>query len=82
MRVQVPENTADLRGIRHDEAMEVLEDAMEGCPQDSVLFVVHGQGSGRTRAAVQARLRNHPAVQSFKEDPASAGGCTVVELKY
>jgi len=47
-----------------------------------VLFVVHGQGTGRTRAAVQERLRNHWAVKSFKEDPNSAGGCTVVELKY
>jgi dsDNA-specific endonuclease/ATPase MutS2 len=82
MRIQIPENTADLRGMRHDEAMEALENAMEECPQNSVLFVVHGQGTGRTKAAVQARLKKHPAVQSFKEDPNSAGGCTVVELKY
>jgi len=36
MRVQVPENTADLRGMRHDEAMEALEQGMEECPRDSV----------------------------------------------
>ena len=81
LRLQLPENTADLRGMRQEEAMRALEDAIDDCPVDSALFVIHGRGSGRIKAAVRERLKRHPLVDNFGDELKSAGGCTVVELK-
>ena len=81
LRLQLPENTADLRGMRQEEAMRALEDAIDGCPVDSALFVIHGRGSGRIKAAVRDHLKRHSLVDKFEDEPKSAGGCTVVELK-
>ena len=80
-RLQVPGNTTDLRGMYVSDALEELERAIHRCPADSVLFVVHGLGTGKIRAAVQDRLGRHSSVKSFEYEPSSDRGCTVVELK-
>lgn len=79
-RLQVPENTADLRGLYVSDAMEKLERSIVSCPSDSVLFVIHGHGTGKLRAAVQDRLRGHRSVKNFDYEPSSDRGCTVAEL--
>lgn len=79
-RIQVAENTADLRGMYVLEALEKLEDAIATCPPDSVLFVIHGLGTGKIRAAVQERLQAHSLVKSFEYERDSQRGCTVVEF--
>ena len=79
-RLQVASNTADLRGMYVSDAMEKLERSMASCPSDSVLFVIHGHGTGKLRAAVQERLKSHRSVKSFEYEASSDRGCTVVEL--
>ncbi len=79
-RIQVPANTADLRGMYVSDAMEKLERSIMSCPSDSVLFVVHGHGTGKLRAAVQDLLKGHRSVKKFEYEPSSDRGCTVVEL--
>lgn len=74
------ENTADLRGMYVSDALDKLEKAMRTCPPDSVLFVVHGLGTGKLRTAVQDRLRSHRTVKHFEYEPSSDRGCTIVEL--
>ena len=81
LRVQIPENTADLRGMRLDQAMQELESKLHECPDDSVLFVVHGHGTGQIKAAVQRHLKGHRMVKKFEYERDSASGCTVVEMK-
>lgn len=80
-RLQVEANTADLRGMYVSDALEELERAIVRCPSDSVLFVVHGLGTGKLRAAVQEELSRHPSVTKFEYEPSSGMGCTVVELQ-
>ena len=54
---------------------------MHECPNDSVLFIVHGHGTGQIKAAVQKHLKGHAMVEKFSYEPESAGGCTVVEFR-
>ena len=82
LRVQIPENTADLRGMRFEEAMQELETRIHECPNNSVLFVVHGHGTGQLKSGVQKHLKHHVLVKKFEFESKSAGGCTVVELKW
>jgi len=42
--------------------------------------VVHGHGTGRLRRAIREHLRGHPAVDSFRPAPASAGGNGATEV--
>ena len=79
-RLQVPANTADLRGMYVSDAMDKLERSLVSCPSDSVLFVIHGHGTGKLRAAVQDQLKGHRSVKSFEYEQSSDRGCTVVEL--
>lgn len=79
-KLQVAQNTADLRGMYVSDALEELERAIVACPSDSALFVVHGLGTGKLRAAVQDRLRSHSSVKHFDYEPNSDRGCTIVEL--
>ena len=62
------------------DAIDKLERSMVSCPSDSVLFVIHGHGTGKLRAAVQDRLRSHRSVKNFEYEESSDRGCTVVEL--
>ena len=43
--------------------------------------VVHGRGVGVQRARVQQVLRTHPLVSSFRDDPRSHLGATLVTLR-
>lgn len=67
--------------MRLEEAMLTLESRMHECPNDSVLFIVHGHGTGQIKAAVQRHLKGHAMVKKFSYEPESAGGCTIVEFR-
>lgn len=79
--VQTPRNTITLVGLRVDDAETVLRAQLETAPAGSVLFVVHGVGTGRVRQAVMDSLNRWKAtgeVEQWQEAEGSNGGCTVV----
>ena len=49
----------------------------------TTLYLIHGKGTGALRTAIQAHLRRHPSVKSFRLGNYGEGeaGVTVVELK-
>jgi hypothetical protein len=79
--IQTSRNTVDVRGQRAEEAAAEVQEAVASAPPGRALFVVHGVGTGRVRAAVQALLRRSPRVARLEEAEGSNGGCTVVYVK-
>jgi DNA mismatch repair protein MutS2 len=80
------DNSADLRGMRVDDALDLLEsflDRMYG-RDERVAFIDHGVGSGALRDAVRQRL-GHPSpyVESFRPGTTEEGGdrLTVIYLR-
>lgn len=55
--VQTSKNTLDLRGKRVEESLQELDLALAGRSRGSVLFIVHGMGTGAVKEAVLLRLR-------------------------
>lgn len=75
----------DLRGERYEDAMmrteKYLDDAMlSNYPRVSI---IHGKGTGALRQGIQALLKRHRGVKSYRFGEAGEGGygVTVVELK-
>lgn len=79
--VQTNSNTVDLRGLTPDDAVAETEVALNDARPGSVVFIVHGVGTGRVRAAVLDALKRHPTVMKMEEAEASNGGCTVAYLR-
>jgi DNA mismatch repair protein MutS2 len=80
--IQTSQNTVDLRGETADDAISSLQQAIGTARPASILFVVHGVGSGRVRAAVLGYLRNNSnGIRKIEQDPGSNGGCTIVYLQ-
>ena len=84
-----PANTVglelDVRGKLVDEALPLIDkyllDAhLQGL---SEVNIIHGKGTGALRAGVQAHLKNHARVKSFRNGNYGEGdfGVTVVTLK-
>jgi len=65
-----------LRGMMVDEALETLERYLEKAYLAGLPFVwiVHGKGTGKLRAAVRDALRGHAYVRSFEEAHPNEGG--------
>jgi dsDNA-specific endonuclease/ATPase MutS2 len=65
----------DLHGLVVAEALTRAEQAISDALIDDVseLRLIHGRSGGRIRAALHRRLREIPAVRSFRIDPANAG---------
>ncbi|MET0385448.1 MAG: Smr/MutS family protein, partial [Polyangiales bacterium] len=84
--VRLPENTLDLRGLRADDAIAMLEsfiDRLYSGPQ-RVGYVLHGHGTGALRSAVREHLRsNVPYVRDCRpgEQDEGGDGITVFHLK-
>ena len=79
--VQTSRNTVDVRGLVPDDAVAAVEIALNDARPGSVVFAVHGVGTGRVRAAVLDAARRHPTMVKMEEAEASNGGCTVIYLK-
>ena len=74
----------DLRGLRVDEALDVLDEFLDRAisADRRSLVVVHGIGTGALRSAVREHLQGSRYVASFENaDPAEGGdGATVARL--
>ncbi|MDJ0788947.1 MAG: endonuclease MutS2 [Myxococcota bacterium] len=74
----------DLRGLRVDEALDRLTEALDDAAGAgrAILAVIHGVGTGRLREAVGRFLRQSPYVRRAEGAPPEEGGagCTLVHL--
>ncbi|MAQ14486.1 MAG: endonuclease MutS2 [Sandaracinus sp.] len=84
--VQTSDNTLDLRGMRVDDAVPMMEaflDRMYGADEVAA-YVLHGVGTGALRDAVRARLeRDQSYVASYRPGTREEGGdrLTVIALR-
>lgn len=84
-----PANTVglelDIRGKLVDEAMPIVDKYLCDAHLNglSEVNIIHGKGTGALRAGIQAYLKNHPRVKSFRNGNYGEGdyGVTVVTLK-
>ena len=79
------EDTLDLHSFQPKEVASVVEEYLGECSQAgfSEVRLIHGKGAGVQRNIVRSVLSKHPAVLSYHDAPAEAGGwgATVVVLK-
>jgi DNA-nicking Smr family endonuclease len=79
------DGTLDLHAFGPREAARVVEAYLEACAARGVLDVrvIHGKGIGAMRRTVEAVLRRHALVESFRlADEAGGGrGATLVRLR-
>jgi dsDNA-specific endonuclease/ATPase MutS2 len=79
------DGTLDLHTFRPEDVGELLPEWIEACRAAGLkeLRVVHGKGTGALRRSVEAILRGHPLVRSFRTGGEDAGGwgATLVTLR-
>jgi DNA mismatch repair protein MutS2 len=79
------ENKIDIRGMRMDESLAVLEDFVDRAliSNASNLRIVHGKGNGILRKAVRMKLREYDSVMNVYHPAQEFGGdgVTLVELE-
>lgn len=80
-----PVTEVDVRGYTADEAVMEVDKVIDTAILTNVknLTVIHGKGTGVLRKEIQAFLRHHKAVKSFRLGTFGEGeaGVTIVELK-
>lgn len=81
VRIQTSKNTLDLRGMRVEEAMYQLGMAISGRDSGSILFIVHGIGTGVIKELVLERLNKHTRVLRYEQANPMNHGCTVAYIK-
>jgi DNA mismatch repair protein MutS2 len=83
--VRTPDITLDARGMRVDDALRETDRFLDrGLLDDQdVLFILHGHGSGRLRAALRQHLGQSPMVRQIRPADRAQGGdaVTVVWLR-
>ncbi|CAE5962905.1 unnamed protein product [Arabidopsis arenosa] len=81
VRIQTSKNTLDLRGMRAEEAVHQLDMAISGRDSGSILFIIHGMGTGVIKELVLERLRKHTRVSRYEQANPMNHGCTVAYIK-
>ena len=75
----------DIRGMMVDDAKPVVDRYLDDCKRQALseVSIIHGKGTGALRAGIQAYLKHHPRVKSFRNGNYGEGdyGVTVVTLK-
>ncbi|EOY28270.1 DNA mismatch repair protein MutS isoform 1 [Theobroma cacao] len=79
--IQTSKNTVDLLGMRVEEAAHHLDMAISARGSNSVLFIVHGMGTGVVKEQALEILRNHPRVAKYEQENPMNYGCTVAYIK-
>ncbi|MFN2291650.1 MAG: endonuclease MutS2 [Anaerolineae bacterium] len=69
----------DLRGLRVEEVLPLLEKYLDDAFLTGMPFVriVHGKGTGTLRQVVRQELQNHPLVKSYRPGAQGEGGSGV-----
>jgi DNA-nicking Smr family endonuclease len=79
------DGTLDLHTFLPSEAASVVEEYLEACHQAGIraVRIVHGKGTGSMKRTVEAVLRRHPRVESFRTSDEAGGGwgATLVDLR-
>ena len=79
------ESKIDIRGMRMEEALEVVQDFVDKALMTSTnnLQIVHGKGNGVLRKAVRQKLKEYRSVSSIRhpEEEFGGNGVTLIELK-
>lgn len=74
----------DIRGMRYEEALKVVEDFVDQAliANSGFLEIVHGKGSGALREAVRRKLREYNVPMDISHPPQERGGdgVTLVEM--
>jgi dsDNA-specific endonuclease/ATPase MutS2 len=77
-------DSIDLHPFLPKDIPSVVEEYLQQCLEAGILEVrlIHGKGKGVQRNVLRSLLEKHPAVASFHDAPAEAGGwgATVVTL--
>ncbi|MDP2995814.1 MAG: Smr/MutS family protein, partial [Anaerolineales bacterium] len=73
----------DLRGLRAEDALDMLDHYLEKATMTGLPFVriIHGKGTGKLRQEVRAALKDHPHVTSYEEGGDKEGGAGVTVAK-
>lgn len=76
----------DIRGVRYEEALKMVEDFMDQAliTSSNHLQIVHGKGNGTLRNAVRSKLREYQNVEMEIRHPEPEGGgdgVTLIEFK-
>lgn len=80
-RVQTSKNTIDLRGMRVEEAAHQLDMVISSTESGSVVFIIHGMGTGVVKERALQILSNHPHVDKYEQESPMNYGCTVAYIK-
>jgi dsDNA-specific endonuclease/ATPase MutS2 len=79
------EDFIDLHPFQPKDISSVVEEYLQQCVEAGIpqVRIIHGRGRGVQRNIVRSLLQKHPAVASFRDAPAEAGGwgATIVVLK-
>ncbi|KAM6573899.1 hypothetical protein CsatA_022226 [Cannabis sativa] len=78
--VQTSKNTVDLRGMRVEEASFHLDMEISAREPGSVLFIIHGMGTGAIKENAIDILRNHPRVVDYEQESSMNYGCTIAYI--
>lgn len=79
--MQTSKNTIDLRGMRVEEATHHVSMAINERGSNSVLFIIHGMGTGVLKERVIQLLRDHPRIAKFEQESPMNYGCTIAYIK-
>ena len=83
-KVQNSKLDVDLRGMMVEEALPVIDKAIDDAMLSGIgrLRIVHGKGTGALKAGVVPYLKGHPMVKSVQEAANEEGGAgvTIIEL--
>jgi DNA mismatch repair protein MutS2 len=86
--VAAPELTAteiDVRGLRVDEAMPIVDKALDSASLAGVseLRIIHGKGTGQLGRGLREFLRDHPQAAGFAQagDKEGGSGVTIVTVR-
>ena len=78
-------NRCDLRGLMVDEAIIILDRFLDDLLRSGLTecTIIHGKGTGVLRKSVQAHLRSHRAIKSYRLGTFGEGenGVTIAEIK-
>ena len=80
-RYQLAKNTIDIRGKYVKEALAMVQEGLQSIPDDFIVYIVHGRGTGKLREVVHEYLTDNPQVESWELNYESMHGCTVVDRK-